>query len=145
MAIWLMNNDIPDSRIILEKKSLSTTENAQNTCAILNQKYPQIKQLAVVTSDYHIALAATVLQTACTYSAAMQGGREMTVVAGASCTTSTPAGGNLSTQAWGISILTGTKWGGVSSTSAVRKEMDADTDDWEEDQPMDVETDEWYE
>lgn len=145
MAIWLMNNDIPDSRIILEKKSLSTTENAQNTCAILNQKYPQIKQLAVVTSDYHIALAATVLQTACTYSAAMQGGREMTVVAGASCTTSTPAGGDLSTQAWGISILTGTEWGGVSSTSAVRKEMDADTDDWEEDQPMDVETDEWYE
>ena len=105
----------------------------------------QIKQLAVVTSDYHIALAATVLQTACTYSAAMQGGREMTVVAGASCTTSTPAGGDLSTQAWGISILTGTKWGGVSATSAVRKEMDADTDDWEEDQPMDVETDEWYE
>ena len=74
-----------------------------------------------------------------------EGGREMTVVAGASCTTSTPAGGDLSTQAWGISILTGTKWGGVSSTSAVRKEMDADTDDWEEDQPMDVETDEWYE
>ena len=146
MAIWLMNNDIPDSRIILEKKSLSTTENAQNTCAILNQKYPQIKQLAVVTSDYHIALAATVLQTACTYSAAMQGGREMTVVAGASCTTSTPAGGDLSTQAWGISILTGTKWSSVSSGSAVRKEMDADTDDWEEeDQPMDVETDEWYE
>ncbi len=145
MAIWLMNNDVSEDRIILEKKSLSTTENAQNTCAILNQKYPQIKQLAVVTSDYHIALAATVLQTACTYSAAIQGGREMSVVAGASCTTSTPAGGDLSTQAWGISILTGTKWGGVSSTSAVRKEMDADTDDWEEDQPMDVETDEWYE
>ena len=145
MAIWLMNNDISEDRIILEKKSLSTTENAKNTCALLNQNYPRVRQLAVVTSDYHIALAATVLQTACTYSAAMQGGREMTVVAGASCTTSTPAGGDLSTQAWGISILTGTEWGGVSSTSAVRKEMDADTDDWEEDQPMDVETDEWYE
>ena len=145
MAIWLMNNDIPDSRIILEKKSLSTTENAQNTCAILNQKYPQIKQLAVVTSDYHIAMAATVLQTACTYSEAMQGGREMTVVAGASCATSTPVDGNLSTQAWGISILTGTKWSGVSSASAVQKETTAVTEFWEEDQSMDVETDEWYE
>ena len=145
MAIWLMNNDISEDRIILEKKSLSTTENAQNTCAILNQKYPQIKQLAVVTSDYHIAMAATVLQSACTYSEAMQGGREMTVVAGASCATSTPVDGNLSTQAWGISILTGTKWSGVSSASAVQEETTAVTEFWEEDQSMDVETDEWYE
>ena len=111
----------------------------------MNQKYPRIKQLAVVTSDYHIALAATVLQTACTYSEAMQGGREMTVVAGASCATSTPVSGNLSTQAWGISILTGTKWSGVSSGSAVQKETTAETEFWEEDQPMDVETDEWFE
>lgn len=145
MAIWLMNNDVSEDRIILEKKSLSTTENARNTCALLNQKYPRIKQLAVVTSDYHIALAATVLQTACTYSEAMQGGREMTVVAGASCATSTPVSGNLSTQAWGISILTGTKWSGVSSGSAVQKETTAETEFWEEDQPMDVETDEWFE
>lgn len=145
MAIWLMNNDVSEDRIILEKKSLSTTENAQNTCGLLNQKYPRIKQLAVVTSDYHIALAATVLQTACTYSAAMQGGREMTVVAGASCATSTPVSSNLATQAWGISILTGTKWSGVSSGSAVQKETTAETEFWEEDQPMDVETDEWFE
>lgn len=145
MAIWLMNNDVSEDRIILEKKSLSTTENAQNTCGLLNQKYPRIKQLAVVTSDYHIALAATVLQTACTYSEAMQGGREMTVVAGASCATSTPVSGSFSTQAWGISILTGTKWSGVSSGSAVQKETTAETEFWEEDQPMDVETDEWFE
>lgn len=145
MAIWLMNNDVSEDRIILEKKSLSTTENARNTCAILNQKYPQVRQLAVVTSDYHIAMAATVLQSACTYSEAMQGGREMTVVAGASCATSTPVDGNLSTQAWGISILTGTKWSGVSSASAVQEETTAVTEFWEEDQSMDVETDEWYE
>ena len=147
MAIWLMNNDIPDSRIILEKKSLSTTENAQKTCALLNQKYPQIKQLAVVTSDYHIALAATVLQTACTYSAAMQGGREMTVVAGASCATSTQAGNNLSTQAWCISEITGTKWSSASSASAVQKETAPTTEPefWAEDEPAYVESDEWYE
>ena len=147
MAIWLMNNDIPDSRIILEKKSLSTTENAQKTCALLNQKYPQIKQLAVVTSDYHIALAATVLQTACTYSAAMQGGREMTVVAGASGATSTQAGNNLSTQGWCISEITGTKWSSASSASAVQKETAPTTEPefWAEDEPAYVESDEWYE
>lgn len=138
MAIWLMNNDIPDSRIILEKKSLSTTENAQNTCAILNQQYPQIKQLAVVTSDYHIAMAATALQTACTYSAAMQGGREMTVVSGASCVTAASAGNTLSTQAWGISIITGTKWSTASSASSVQKETEPENEAFFEDdmEPM---------
>lgn len=145
MAIWLMNNDIPESRIILEKQSLSTTENAQNICALLNQKYPRVRQLAVVTSDYHIALAATTLQTACTYSAAMQGGREMSVVAGASCATSTPVSSSLSTQAWGISVLTGTRWTSVSSASAAPKETDTETELWEEDWPIVVESDEWYE
>ena len=147
MAIWLMNNDIPESRIILEKKSLSTTENAQNVCAILNQKYPQVKQLAVVTSDYHIAMAAAVLQTACTYSAAMQGGREMTVAAGASCTASTPISNNLSTQAWSISILTGTKWSSASAKPSGQQETEpgSDTDSFEEDQPREVELGNRYE
>lgn len=108
MAIWLMNNGVSEDRIILEKKSLSTTENARKTCAMLIRDYPQVKQLAVVTSDYHIALAAVLLQTAATYSAAMEGGQEISVVAGASCSTGTSAGSSLSTQAWGISVLTGT-------------------------------------
>lgn len=147
MAIWLMNNDISEDRIILEKKALSTTENAKNTCALLNQNYPQVRQLAVVTSDYHISLAATVLQTACTYSAAMQGGREMTVVAGASCATSASVGGDLTTQAWGISVLTGTKWTTGSSVSADQKETEAETEFWEENEPVffEDESDGWFE
>ena len=147
MAIWLMNNDISEDRIILEKKSLSTTENAKNTCALLNQNYPRVRQLAVVTSDYHISLAATVLQTACTYSAAMQGGREMSVVAGASCATSTPVGNDLSTQAWCISALTGTKWTTASSASAVQKESEVEMEFREEDESVlfDDKSDAWYE
>ena len=147
MAIWLMNNDICEERIILEKKSLSTTENAKYTCALLNRKYPEVKQLAVVTSDYHIALAATMLQTACTHSASMQGGREMSVVAGASCATSTPAGGSLSTQAWCISALTGTKWTTASSASAVQKEAGEDLPLWQEEESVFYEEnlDDWYE
>ena len=143
MAIWLMNNDISEDRIILEKQSLSTTENAKNVCALLNQNYPQIRLLAVVTSDYHIALAATVLQTACTYSAAMQGGRNMTVAAGASCDTSAPIGADLSTQAWGISILTGTKWPTASSASAAEKQTEQDdaVESWEEQECVVIEYD----
>ena len=147
MAIWLMNNDIYEDRIILEKKSLSTTENAKNTCALLNQNYPRVRQLAVVTSDYHISLAATVLQTACTYSAAMQGGREMSVVAGASCAASTPVGNDLSTQAWCISALTGTKWTTAISASAVQKESEVEMEFREEDESVlfDDKSDAWHE
>ena len=79
------------------------------------------------------------------HSAAMQGGREMSVVAGASCATSTPVSSSLSTQAWGISVLTGTRWTSVSSASAAPKETDTETELWEEDWPIVVESDEWYE
>ena len=140
MAIWLMNNGIPDNRILLEKSALSTTENARNICAMLARDYPQVKQLAVVTSDYHSALAAVLLQTAAICSAA-EGGQEMSVVAGASCYTGTSAGSSLSTQAWGIGMLTGTKWRTDSSASAVPAETEPETqpdywDIWQAEEPV---------
>ena len=140
MAIWLMNNGIPENRILLEKSALSTTENARNICAMLARDYPQVKQLAVVTSDYHSALAAVLLQTAAICSAA-EGGQEMSVVAGASCYTGTSAGSSLSTQAWGIGMLTGTKWRTDSSASAVPAETEPETqpdywDIWQAEEPV---------
>lgn len=110
MAIWLMNNEIPEDRLILEKKSLSTTDNGKNTYELVVREYPRVRQFAVVTSDYHVAFAATMLQTASTYASVLLGNREIPVVAGASCATDTPERSDLSTQAWGISILTGTQW-----------------------------------
>lgn len=144
MAIWLMNNDISEDRIILEKQSLSTTENARNTCSLLNRKYPHVRQLVVVTSDYHITLAATVLQTACTYSAAMQGGREMSVVAGASCAAGNSAAGSLATQALGISVLTGTKWrvGSVSPETETQPETEPA---FREEEEFGYDTGDWFE
>lgn len=130
MAIWLMNNDIPEERIILEKKSLSTTENGKNTYELVAREYPQVKQFAVITSDYHVAFAATMLQTASTYESVMLGNREIPVVAGASCAASASAGNNLSTQAWGISILTGTKWTTVKAEVQTETEPEYDTDTW---------------
>ena len=139
MAIWLMNNGIPENRILLEKDAFSTTENARNVCAMLTREYPQVKQLAVVTSDYHSTLAAVLLQTAAICSAA-EGGQEMKVVAGASCYMGTSAVSSLSTQAWGISALTGTKWTVGSSASAVPEETEPETqpdywDIWQAEEP----------
>ena len=56
MASWLEEHGIEKTRIIVENRSLTTDQNASNTCAILAGQYPQIRQLAIVSSDYHVAL-----------------------------------------------------------------------------------------
>ena len=55
MAKWLMEQGISEERIIIEDASYSTVSNAQYTCEILRIEYPQIRHLAMVTSDYHLA------------------------------------------------------------------------------------------
>ena len=69
----------------------------------------------------------------------------MSVVAGASCATSTPAGGSLSTQAWGISVLTGTKWVSQSAAPAAAvPEPETEPTFWEmepEEEPVYFEND----
>jgi len=55
MAKWLMANGIDKSRIIVEDKSITTAQNAIFTYDILASEYPDVKQLAIVSSDYHIA------------------------------------------------------------------------------------------
>ncbi|MDO5444463.1 MAG: YdcF family protein [Eubacteriales bacterium] len=62
MAQWFIDNGISPDRLIIENRSLTTGENAQRTCTILLDHYPEIKQLAVVTSDYHIQLGCLVFQ-----------------------------------------------------------------------------------
>ena len=56
MASWLEEHGIEKAKIIVENRSLTTDQNASNTCAILAEQYPRIRQLAIVSSDYHVAL-----------------------------------------------------------------------------------------
>lgn len=56
MAAWLEENGVAKSRIIVENRSQTTVQNAQFTGRILLEQYPQVKSLAIVTSDYHIPL-----------------------------------------------------------------------------------------
>ncbi len=55
MAEWLIGNGIAPERVIVENKSLTTAQNAIYTFDILQKRYPQVKALAIVSSDYHIA------------------------------------------------------------------------------------------
>ncbi len=55
MAEWLEAQGVDPSRLIVEDHSLTTAQNAVFTFAILSERYPQVKQIAIISSDYHIA------------------------------------------------------------------------------------------
>lgn len=56
MADWMKEHGVDPSRLILEDTSMTSVQNAQNTCRILAEQYPQVKYLAMVSSDYHIPM-----------------------------------------------------------------------------------------
>lgn len=58
MAEWLIDNGIAPERVIVEDKSLTTAQNAIYTFKILSERCPQVSQLAIISSDYHIATGA---------------------------------------------------------------------------------------
>ena len=55
MAEWLEAQGVDPSRLIVEDHSLTTAQNAVFTFDILAERYPQVRQIAIVSSDYHIA------------------------------------------------------------------------------------------
>ena len=55
MAEWLIENGIAADRVIVEDRSVTTAQNAVYTYDILTESYPQVSQLAIVSSDYHIS------------------------------------------------------------------------------------------
>ena len=55
MADWLIENGVSADRVIVEDKSLTTAQNAIYTFDILQARYPEVKELVIVSSDYHIA------------------------------------------------------------------------------------------
>ncbi len=55
MAEWLVSQGVSPSRVIIENRSLTTAQNAVFTYDILEEQYPQVRRIAIISSDYHIA------------------------------------------------------------------------------------------
>ncbi len=55
MTEWLEAQGVEASRLIREDQSLTTAQNAVYTLEILREQYPQVKKIAIISSDYHIA------------------------------------------------------------------------------------------
>ena len=102
MAKWLMEEGIAEERIIIEDESLSTVNNAQFTCALLNEEYPQIEHLAIVTSDYHQGRGALLFEAE-----AILSGYAMSVVSIASYRTDDHELDSLKQQASALAHLAG--------------------------------------
>ena len=54
MAAWLIEKGVDRARVIVEDASRSTGQNAIFSYKLLTKKYPSVKKIAIVTSDYHI-------------------------------------------------------------------------------------------
>ena len=83
MAEWLIDNGVDPRRVIVEDRSLTTAQNAVFTYQILTEQYPQVKQLAIVSSDYHIATGALLFEAEAVLQAEEAGKETMAVVSDA--------------------------------------------------------------
>ena len=62
MAAWLTEHGVDASRILVEDESRTTADNAVFTSALLRERHPEVKFLAIVTSDYHMPLGVLLFQ-----------------------------------------------------------------------------------
>ena len=62
MAKYLEEKGLDPSRIIVENNSMTTAENAVFCEMLLKTEYPQVKEIAIVTSDYHVPLGCQIFQ-----------------------------------------------------------------------------------
>ena len=63
MASWLEEKGIAKERLLIENRSLTTAENAAYCDALLSGQYPQVTQVAIVSSDYHLPWAKILFET----------------------------------------------------------------------------------
>ena len=83
MAEWLIENGIAEERVIVENRSLTTAQNAIYTYEILSDKYPQVKKIAIISSDYHIAMGALLFGAEATLIADKAGEEKYEIVSNA--------------------------------------------------------------
>lgn len=106
MAKWLIKQGVDPSKVIVEDNALSTIENATYGCDLLYREYPQIRNIAVITSDYHIYRSCLYFHTQAALEAYREGYEPMQVVANATCRIKPTADRDLETQIEGVGMLT---------------------------------------
>ena len=120
MARWLIDQGVDPHRIITETRSTSTTENAQYTYQLLAESYPEIRSVAIVTSDYHVLRSCLMWDVMSIYSAGKGTGPAIPVVGAAAFPSGNTADEGLHRQAWGIAIIAGINFHNLPGVSLSR-------------------------
>lgn len=108
MAEWLIQNGVSKDRILVEDRSVTTAQNAIFSYDLLSENYPQVSQLAIISSDYHIATGRLLFDAEAVLRAEKAGQEKMRVVSNAAYPA--PAGSLSPTfQAGALIELTGDK------------------------------------
>jgi len=85
MAEWLISEGIDKNRVIVEDQSITTAQNAMFTYDILEADYPQVSQLAIISSDYHIATGTLFFEAECILRGETVETQKVSVVSNAAC------------------------------------------------------------
>ena len=83
MAKWLTANGVAEDRVIVEDNSLTTAQNAIFTYDILTTQFPKVRQIAIVSSDYHIATGVLLFNAESILRASTVGSEKLEVVSNA--------------------------------------------------------------
>ena len=83
MAKWLIAQGIEPERVIVEDNSITTAQNALFTYDILISRYPSVRKLAIVSSDYHIATGELLFKAETILRASTPGNEKLEVVSNA--------------------------------------------------------------
>ena len=105
MAKYLIRKGIAKDRVIVEDDAKSTIQNAIYGCKILYRDYPQVKSMAVITSDYHIYRSCLYMNTQAALDAYELGVEPIRVIANGTCRINPNGSKDIPRQAEGVSML----------------------------------------
>lgn len=107
MGEWLLENGLDENRLIVENRAPDTIGNAENTFKILNEKYPSVKHLVMVTSYYHVPRGCILYYTKCLLTAYELGQTPLDIVSNAGSETDNKGYESIGLQAWGVASIAG--------------------------------------
>ena len=90
MAEYLKGKGIPEDRILIENRSITTCENALYLGEQIIKNYPDITSIAIVTSDYHVPESSLLFREYMYLSRKVGGSRDVQVVSNAAYMADTP-------------------------------------------------------
>ena len=102
MGKWLLKQGLEESRIIVKDRAPDTVGNAQNTYAILQEQYPNVDSVVILTSDYHVARGSILFHSTFVLDAYKTGTDPIEIVAGVGLYTGEESYESFELQARGV-------------------------------------------